>query len=456
MLTIFLDYLDQFRAVAGLIAVCFLFCCNAVARRERFLLRVTVCGCVCIAAGFAYVPLEPVLASWPVLIYGFCSAAYWIVVTGMVCVSVYVCYEITVCNALFRTVLGYSVETIVTTVLRYLIVMMWLPDLPMGSPVMYVLLGLAIYVISYYAAYRLLAVRLQKNSPILEQRLNPVWSYVIVLLALLLIIFATNGICEWVIPSMGGESINETQFQLIRYFCIGIRLMVSTAFLVSQYFVFETSVLQYERDLVGRLLEEKSAQYAFNRENIEFIRRKCHDLKRQLRALELTGEDERRRVIEETRRAAEFYDAAVHTGNEVLDTILTEKNLLCVNRNIRLSCTVTAGDIDKIGVVDLYTILSNALDNAIESAERFTEPDKKTISFSVTERGKILYIIVENYYEGTISMREGIPLTRKADKANHGIGITSIRTLAKQYGGDIRISTDNQIFLLEIMIPLSR
>ena len=255
---------------------------------------------------------------------------------------------------------------------------------------------------------------------------------------------------------MSGDSALLLQFELIRYFCIGIRLLVSTAFIVSHYYIYETSYLQYERDMIGHLMKEKSAQYEFNRENIEFIRCKCHDLKRQLRALELAGDEERKAVLEETRRAAEFYDATVQTGNEVLDTLLTEKNLLCTNRGIRLTCTVSAKEIGRIGVVDLYTMLSNALDNAIECVEPLADPEKKTISFSVVERGRMLLIEVENYYEGTIQMQGCFPVTHKDDKENHGIGVRSIHTLTKLYGGDIRISTENQIFLLQIMLPISQ
>lgn len=456
MLSVFLACLDQFRAVAGLIAACFLFCRHAVPRRDRYALRTAVCCGVCLAVGFAYVPLISLLASMSAIVYGSVSAVYWILITALVSISVYCCYEISLQGILFRVILGYAHEIIVTTVVRYLIVMMWAPNLPEHHPAAYIMLTLVIYMAMYYAVYRLLARRLQRGGTELDESLGSFSTLAFSLLALTLIIFATNVICEGVIPSMGNDPAYQLQFELIRYFCIGIRFMVCTAFIVSHYYIYENSYLQYERDMIGQLMKEKSAQYEFNRENIEFIRRKCHDLKHQLRALELAGDDERKAVLEETRRAAAFYDAAVQTGNEVLDTLLTEKNLLCTNRGIRLTCTVSAKEIGRIGVVDLYTILSNALDNAIECVEQLTDPEKKTISFSVTERVRMLLIEVENYYEGSIQMKGGFPVTHKDDKENHGIGVRSIHTLAKRYGGDIRISVENQLFLLQIMLPISQ
>lgn len=449
-----MDYFDQFRAVAGLLAACFLFCRHAVPRRERFVLRMAGYGALCLAAGFAYVPLEPVIARLPTVAYGFSSVAYWLSVTALIGITVCRCYELSPGGAMFRILLGCSLESVPTTFIRYLIVMMWLPDLPRSQPASYILLVLTVYTVMYGSCYRILARPLQRGGAALAEGIGPLWSYSIVLLSFLLIMYATNGICEWVVPSIGSDPTLAAQRDLVRYFCVGIRFLVSTAFTLSQYYLYQMNALQYERDLTNQLLKEKSEQYEFNRENIEFIQRKCHDLKRQLRALELAGEDERKAVLEETRRAAEFYDATVHTGHEVIDTLLTEKNLLCVNRGIQLSCAVSVRGVGSIGTVDLYTMLSNALDNAIESAEQLDEPEMKTIRFSLAQRGQMLCIEVENYYAGTVELRGGLPVTSKADAANHGIGVRSIRTLAQRYGGDIAITTEDQTFLLQIVIPL--
>lgn len=455
MLNIFLAYLDQFRAVVGMIVACLLFCRHAAPKREGYTVRLMVCSVICLAMGFAYVPIGERIATLPTVLYGVCSVGYWIAVTVLVCVMVYQCYEFSPCNAMFRTLLGCALESIVTTFIRYLIVMMWLPEMPQRAPVSYILLCLSIYLVMYSLTYRILARQLQQGAAVLEETRGTFIMYFLIIFNFLLIMYATNGICEWLVPMLRTDPSLYPQYDLIRYFCVGIRFLICTAILIYQYFVFETNFLQHERDLVSQALKEKSAQYEFNRENIEFIQQKCHDLKRQLRALEVAGDQERQAVLEETRRAAEFYDATIQTGHEVLDTLLTEKTLLCANRSIRLSCTVSVRDLSAIGTVDLYTMLSNALDNAIEAVEQITEPGRKTIRFSMTERGSMLHIEVENYYDGAVETKNGVLVTSKADKNNHGIGVRSIRTLAQRYGGDISISTEEQIFLLQIAIPIA-
>ena len=53
---------------------------------------------------------------------------------------------------------------------------------------------------------------------------------------------------------------------------------------------------------------------------------------------------------------------------------------------------------DKISLVDLYTLLGNAIDNAIESVDKLPEPDKKTISLTIRDQGKMLFFHICNIF----------------------------------------------------------
>lgn len=70
MLDMFLACFDQFRAILGQIVACILFCRHAAPRRPGFRLRLAGYSAGCLAAGFAYVPLESVLARLHALAYG--------------------------------------------------------------------------------------------------------------------------------------------------------------------------------------------------------------------------------------------------------------------------------------------------------------------------------------------------------------------------------------------------
>ena len=265
----------------------------------------------------------------------------------------------------------------------------------------------------------------------------------------------TSGLFTWLTrPGVFTGSHELLEETLLPLYCIGVMLVLCAVTFVILYIVHQTAYLQQENEILERLQSERQKQYVHARENIDIINQKCHDLRHQIQALRLADETERARLIEETDRAVLFYDAIVKTNNEVLDTILTEKSLVCTSHKIKLSCNISVSGLDYIAVIDLYTILGNALDNAVECVSQYEDSDKRIISLSIRENGQMLNIFVENYFDGELNMKNGYPATSKDDKAYHGYGIKSVRLLAEKYGGDIRISHQNNTFSLHVMIPI--
>ena len=54
------------------------------------------------------------------------------------------------------------------------------------------------------------------------------------------------------------------------------------------------------------------------------------------------------------------------TGNGVLDTLLTNASLKCSRHDITFTCVADGSLLNDLYVMDICTILGNALDNAIE------------------------------------------------------------------------------------------
>lgn len=219
----------------------------------------------------------------------------------------------------------------------------------------------------------------------------------------------------------------------------------------------EKLILKQELDGINTAWMLQKEQYVIKQEIIDSINRKCHDLKHQLRALrQMTDEEDKETYFNEMEHDIMIYDTAVNTGNRALDVILMDKGLFCKNHDIQWTCMADGSRLGFMRIEDIYAIFGNALDNAITAVTAISEPQKRVISLKMITQNNILVIQVQNYYETSLQFEQGLPVTTKSDRQEHGYGMKSIRHIAEKYGGTITVDAKEQIFTLQILIPLGQ
>ncbi|MBR1812272.1 MAG: GHKL domain-containing protein [Lachnospiraceae bacterium] len=245
-----------------------------------------------------------------------------------------------------------------------------------------------------------------------------------------------------------GESV--PLYRICQLYSMGVSLYILWVQLLQK----RRLALAQELDMQQELFRKYKEQYEMTAENKEIINRKCHDLKHQVAALRhISDEQSRQEHIRELEKAVMIYDSVVETGNEVLDTILTEKSLICEGRNIQLTAVADGAALAFMDAVDIYTIFGNALDNAIESVSRLEDPEMRTISLVVARRGEMVMIQTENFYEGDRNWSGGTPATTKSEEPGyHGFGLKSIRYTAEKYQGFLTVEAENSVFLMRVVV----
>lgn len=202
-----------------------------------------------------------------------------------------------------------------------------------------------------------------------------------------------------------------------------------------------------------QLWQHQQSQYEHSLENIELINQKCHNMKYQIRALRSIGSSkELEEQIKGVEQSIMIYDSTIKTGNPVLDTVLTEKSLFCEKHSITLTCMADGDGLSFMSGTDLYTILGNALDNAIENVIKYPEPEKRIIQVSILPQGALHVIRVRNYCETEPTFVDGLPISTKENNGYHGFGLKSIRMIAEQYNGSLTCSWEEKSFLLLILL----
>lgn len=201
-----------------------------------------------------------------------------------------------------------------------------------------------------------------------------------------------------------------------------------------------------------RLWKETQVRYQLSKDAMAVVNQHYHDMKHQINVLANMENDEKRRgILAEMENDIAIYDAVVRTGNELLDTVLTEKKLVCHSKNINMSCMADGKQLDFMDDLDIYTLLGNALDNAIEANEKILNKDKRWISVQIQNKKGIVLVEIVNPYDGNIEMSQGLPVTSKEDKLSHGFGTASIKNIVEKYNGQMNIKTDSGKYLLRMI-----
>lgn len=138
------------------------------------------------------------------------------------------------------------------------------------------------------------------------------------------------------------------------------------------------------------------------------------------------------------------------TGHSVLDYLLQAKVSDAQKRDILIEeeCECNLQRIDEEKLRDWGVLLGNLWDNAIEGCGQ--AEGKRQISFSMKQAGNAVVVKMENS-----CARELHPerlRTTKDDKRVHGIGLQNIEFVVNKYGGTIKRSCRDGVFLTQVVI----
>lgn len=217
--------------------------------------------------------------------------------------------------------------------------------------------------------------------------------------------------------------------------------------------IFSQSEREQQLAVLQQLWRQDKAQFESIKANMDVINMKCHDLKHILGKIEgkLTEEE-----VGSLREAIEFYDSNIRTGNEVLDVVLCEKALTCQQSGIAFSCMADGAKLDFLSPVQIYSLVGNIIDNAVEAVRQVPAPEDKVISLTCRQEGDELVLEESNYFSGALTVRDGLPATVKTDASRHGYGTRSIQYIAQQYGGSLTVRTVGNMFFLTVRFPLKQ
>ncbi len=204
-------------------------------------------------------------------------------------------------------------------------------------------------------------------------------------------------------------------------------------------------------------LQQQFAYYQEKLKDEEKVRSMYHDMKNHLLVLQRhilqrqINSPETAEMVEKLQSQVAMYEDYVHTGNDILDIILKEKSELAREKSIAFSVTSDLNGVDFIESLDISTIFSNALDNAIEASEKLPE-EQRAILVKAGKMQNFFSVLIEN---NCLQNSENTNIrTTKSDDFLHGFGISNMRKAAEKYGGQLTTKYEKGTFTLKILIPI--
>ena len=201
-----------------------------------------------------------------------------------------------------------------------------------------------------------------------------------------------------------------------------------------------------ENRAMHTLMAVQQEQYKASIQNAELVNEKYHDLKKILSGFQgkLSQGD-----MDSLYQTIAGYDDHVETGNPMVDLVLTEARSQCRLKNIQFTCLVNGKLLDFLDDFELYALLKNILDNAIEAVSQLPEGRERYISMKTADESGMIILSCENPC-GHVTMSGGLPQTNQ-DTDYHGFGMKSMERTASKYGGTIRCRVNDQRFLLDVI-----
>ena len=154
--------------------------------------------------------------------------------------------------------------------------------------------------------------------------------------------------------------------------------------------------------------------------------------------------------------AFEKYQWAYQTRfceNKIIDALLLNKMTVAKEKKIPMYIQVVVPEQIDVNNLDILSLFSNLIDNAIEANENLAE-EKRFISVTAGTFVNTLYLCVENKKLESQYLSLENSKTIKKEKEFHGYGIQIVKKIVAQYSGYIEVENDIDLVRVKLFIHI--
>lgn len=218
--------------------------------------------------------------------------------------------------------------------------------------------------------------------------------------------------------------------------------------------VLQTRLLEAQLNSASKQLKTQASYYNELMDEVYKYRKLRHDqlnyLNTLLSLLNMKKIDELKELLQSIVGKA----ASLTTGycsNLVVDSILTANKTIADEYDIEYVIDVILEDDVGIDQIDLCSVFSNILDNAVTACKDVN--NDRLIMLSAAVKSGCLIIRSKNTKRNEIKLRhDNKLLSSKGSDPEHGLGLTILDDIARKYDGSMRINHDKEYFQITVFL----
>ena len=248
------------------------------------------------------------------------------------------------------------------------------------------------------------------------------------------------------------QSLN---FEILTYNMLTVECVLFLVINLSVFYLYDRLAEKVTENAEHQMrLKEQEGylrQYELMKTSIESMKGLKHDLRNHFMTLQSLAKDgstqEINKYLKKMESFTEIQKSYIDTGNEILDSVLNYKIFEAEKKGIEIIPDVVFPSNLKLDAYDLTVVLGNLLDNAIESSAN------KKVQVSVRYAKGCMMIKVANDFAGDLHYgSDGKLKTRKAELAQHGLGLKNIDRVVEKYNGTMELQVKDQNFAAILLL----
>lgn len=317
--------------------------------------------------------------------------------------------------------------------------------------------------LSYVKGFIVLALLIQYNFILYLFASIHVWECTFLFFAIIVFLFDSKlmlaNIAAYLFFLLAAHMLRPEEFLPLQSpdlteiiaFRIVIFLLTSACILIIVYFVERFLMQAQESNEENIRLMEKQLEYYRDMELFDTELRKFrHDIKNHFICMETLVEngknDELQEYFADLQQSFSSQKNIYFSGNDIVDAILHHDLARHCSGAVKVTVRGSLPELKTVSAMDLCTLFSNLLSNAIASVNQCAEQQKPQLGLRFSGGNTYFAMEVSN----SVPAETG----RRRKDRNHGFGVYKIREVVEKYGGRLETTREGDRLRITVYLPI--